>query len=317
MSQTYHEGELLVQERTGESMAGERNGRIISNAIIRGATPFLAKQSMIILGSLDDRENVWASLLFGHPGFVSASDDQTVEIDLTRAALSPHDPLWTNLNVAARVGMLAIDLGKRRRVRINGHLVALDSGRARLQIEESYPNCPKYIQRRDLVIDWNEKAESALPSVAQTGKVLDDESRVFLEHSDTFFVASAHPDRGIDASHRGGNPGFVRVLDGETLRIPDYVGNSMYNTLGNFVVNPRAGLVFPDFEGGRSLQIIGRAEIRWDEVDPGNESGGTRRFWDFGVEEWRWSSLPVSAKWEVLDYSPHNPAPTDTDRSAR
>ena len=95
------------------------------------------------------------------------------------------------------------------------------------------------------------------------------------EAADTFFVASAHPRRGTDVSHRGGDPGFVRMLDDHTLRVPDYAGNSMFNTLGNLHVNPRAGLLFVDFDRWRTLQLTGTATIRFD-LEP--------RAWDFRVE---------------------------------
>ncbi len=175
----------------------------------------------------------------------------------------------------------------------------------RIEVDEAYPNCPKYIQRRHLVADWTDRSSATHPT--RNGTTLDPELRELLGGIDTFFVASAHPDRGVDASHRGGEPGFVRVVNGSTLRIPDYPGNSMFNTLGNFEVHPHAGLVVPDFETGRCLQVVGRPEIRWDLADPDNETGGTRRFWDLHVEEWILADMPGALRWESLDRSPHNP----------
>jgi hypothetical protein len=140
---------------------------------------------------------------------------------------------------------------------------------------------------------------------------LDSERTSLIRRADTFFVATAHATRGADASHRGGNPGFVKVLDQSTLRIPDYQGNSMFNTLGNLAVHPNAGLVFPDFENRRILQLTGRAEVLWDQADAANESGGTKRFWQFHTESWLETPLPASMGWEFLDYSPYNPGPRD------
>jgi len=113
-------------------------------------------------------------------------------------------------------------------------------------------------------------------------------------------------------SHRGGNPGFVEVLDERTLRVPDYVGNGMFNTLGNFVSNPRAGLLFIDFEGGRTLQLIGTPMIRWELDAPSDRTGGTRRYWDFTVDRWLERELPQRVDWELLDYSPFNPTVVQT-----
>ena len=294
IEQPYHEGELLVQERAGELTRGERNGAVISTTIIQGAIRFLAKQTMIVLGSVDKRGRVWASMLFGPPGFVSAPNEGTVELDLTKSVQAPDDSVWANLEADHRVGLLAIDLASRRRLRINGRVAALKQHRAQIEVDEAYPNCPKYIQRRHLGADWNDRTSATRRT--RRGTALEPEMRELLEKADTLFVASAHPDRGVDASHRGGNPGFVRVLDGSRLRIPDYRGNSMFNTLGNFAVHPHAGLVVPDFDAGRCLQIIGRPEIRCDLEDPENETGGTRRFWDLHVGEWILTHMPAALR---------------------
>ena len=171
---------------------------------------------------------------------------------------------------------------------------------------EAYPNCPKYIQRRDITGQaLNGTSSSAGP---REGRLLEPTQQTLITSSDTFFVASGHPDRGVDVSHRGGNPGFIRILNNEKLRIPDYTGNSMYNTLGNFIVNPRAGLLFLDFERSQTLQLIGRPEVLWELDDPQHETGGTRRYWDFHIERWLQLDIPHTLKWNLLDYSPHNPS---------
>ena len=89
-------------------------------------------------------------------------------------------------------------------------------------------------------------------------------------------IATAHPERGADASHRGGNPGFVRIVDAHTLLIPDYAGNTMFLTLGNIQANPRAGLLFVDFASGSLLQLSGTAEIGWDSAETALFAGAER-----------------------------------------
>ncbi len=126
--------------------------------------------------------------------------------------------------------------------------------------------------------------------------------------ADTLFVASAHPEHGVDASHRGGHPGFVTIIDNRQLRIPDFAGNSMFNTLGNFVSYPHAGLVFIDFERNRLLQLTGVPEILWERDDPRGETGGTRRFWQLQISAWQELPLPLDLSWEFIDASPHIPA---------
>jgi uncharacterized protein len=88
-----------------------------------------------------------------------------------------------------------------------------------------------------------------------------DEDRAFIERSRMFFVASADASGNPDCSYKGGVPGFVRVLDGSTLEIPDYDGNGMYRSWGNVLVNPRVGLLFLDFEVPKRLRVNGQAEI--------------------------------------------------------
>ncbi len=81
----------------------------------------------------------------------------------------------------------------------------------------------------------------------------------------------------------------------------------MFNTLGNFAVNPRAGLLFLDFESSRTLQLVGRPEIQWELDDPLHETGSTMRYWDLEIEQWLETNLAHRLEWEFLDYSPHNP----------
>ncbi len=308
----YHEGELRVQQRAGEAEIAERTGRVIADSIMPRALEFIAKLPMAVLGSVDNRQRVWASLLIGRPGFMTA-DERAVEFDLTQTARQPHDPLWANIKHTPRprprprnVGALMIELATRRRLRVNGPATLIGPDRLRLDVDEAYPNCPKYIQRRHVLGDW--QITEATPPKPRRGRALEPEQHALLASADTLFVASAHPDRGVDASHRGGNPGFVRVLNDTTLRIPDYRGNSMFNTLGNFTVHPHAGLVFPDFERGRILQLTGEPEIQWDLDDPDDQTGGTRRYWDLHIDGWLQTDMVQPPRWELLDYSPHNPS---------
>ncbi len=305
----YHEGELRIQQLDGVLQRAQGSGRVIADTIIKGALKFIAQQPMAVLGSVDDDQNVWASILFGRPGFMTAPDEKTVEFDLSQAGINPHDPFWTNIEQNPRVGSLMIELATRRRLRINGEASRPSADRLQLHlaVAESYPNCPKYIQRRQVTI----QALDGSNSMAHDGDALGDDQQTLIAAADTFFVASAHPQRGVDASHRGGPPGFVNVLDERTLRIPDYVGNSMFNTLGNFSANPKAGLLFLDFDRGRTLQLTGRPEILWDQDDAESKTGGTRRFWLLHVERWREMSLPATLRWEFLDYSPFNPQPLE------
>ena len=304
MTHPYHEGELLVQERAGATYAALRNGSVIRGQIPPGALGFVDRQSQVVLSSMDDAGRIWASVLFGAPGFLHAPDARTVEVDLAGAYDNPHDPFWKNIETDPRVGMLFIELGTRRRLRVNGQ-VSRDGDHLTLQVEQAYPNCPMYIQRRHLAERDGATGDGA-PDPIRSG-YLDEGQKQWIGSADTLFVASGHPELGLDASHRGGAPGFVQVLDASTLRIPDYPGNSMFNTFGNFTANPQAGVTFLDFESDRILQLVGTPVIRWDLGDPEGKTGGTGRFWDFEIDEVMETALPFRTRWEFLDYSPKNP----------
>ncbi len=301
----YHPGELQVQERVGVLNEGAQNARVIQDSIIKGALRFISQQPMAVLGSLDHEQNVWASVMLGKPGFMRAEEERTVTFDLTTMAHNPHDPFWENIKSHPEVGMLVIELASRRRLRVNGKIMRESDAVLRLQVDESYPNCPKYIQRRQVTANLVGTDQPTL--TVERGDALGPEQRAVITKADTLFVASVHPERGVDASHRGGNPGFVTIVDDRTLRIPDYKGNCMFNTFGNFVVNPRAGLIFVDFELQRTLQLTGRTEILWEVDDPHSESGGTNRYWQFYVDRWLEIAYAHQLKWSFLDYSPHNP----------
>lgn len=300
----FHAGERLVQERAGERAIADRNIAVLSDTVIGGARPFLAKQFLAAIGSVDADGQVWASLVFGKPGFLHTEDGRTLAIDIPADRRDQVDPVWANLAAHAEIGMLFIELGSRRRYRVNGTVARLDGRGAEVAVREAYPNCPKYIQRRQL----RQLGEAVLPVQSAHGVALRGAVADIVAHADTLFVASRHAERGVDASHRGGSPGFVRQIDDTTLRIPDYAGNSLFNTLGNFSIDPRAGLCIPDFAHGQLLQLTGSATLLWDQDDPHGETGGTGRFWEFKVGSWILRDTPQQLEWEYLDASPFNPA---------
>ena len=236
---------------------------------------------------------------------MQAENEQKVNFDLTTMRHNPYDPFWKNIQENPEVGMLAIELASRRRLRINGTITRESDALLQLQVKESYPNCPKYIQRRHLTTPPHGFDMTPLPSAR--GDVLGSAQRAIIAKADTFFVASVHPERGVDASHRGGNPGFVTLVDDHTLRIPDYPGNSMFNTLGNFTaVNPRAGLIFLDFESHRTLQLTGRPEVLYNVDGTEEETGGTNRHWQLHIERWVEIGQAQQLDWSFQDYSPYN-----------
>jgi uncharacterized protein len=303
--QFFHEGELAVQRLANEAETASYRTDMVRDAIPAGALPFLRQQSMLAAGSMDDSGHVWASMLFGKPGFLTpAADARGLSIDLDQTIPLPDDPLLSNLENHPEIGLLAIELITRRRLRING--IAQRIGNlVSVSIRESYPLCPKYIQRRELRLSA-QNGKTLSPELRE-GHALGAEQRAQISAADTFFVASTHSERGPDVSHRGGRKGFVEIVSETVLRVPDFPGNSMFNTLGNLSVNPNAGLVFPDFKNSRILQLVGQATLQWNQPDPSEQSGGTHRFWDFHIEYWRETKLNGAFRAELLEYSPFNP----------
>jgi uncharacterized protein len=248
----YHEGELEAQRRADVGDLAERVGRIIRPTVPPAAAEFLAAQTMVVVATTRRNGAVHASALAGPAGFVHTTSERSIEL---RPASGHLQTVLADLAESDVFGMLAIEFATRRRMRANGHAIA-DNGTIRLSTAEVYSNCPQYIARRD-------DAVSLTAGSASTSAVLTDSDRRMIESATTFFIASAHPEAGADASHRGGAPGFVRV-DGNRISWPDYSGNNMFNTIGNLLVNPRCGLLFIDFATGATLQIEGTASVRWE-----------------------------------------------------
>jgi predicted pyridoxine 5'-phosphate oxidase superfamily flavin-nucleotide-binding protein len=301
MASAYHSGELSVQARAGVREMADRIGRSIRPIIPPAAQEFLRSQPMVIVGSVDASGRVWASLLTGDPGFIQPVDERTVQINSRPAA---GDPLSDNLTANEQVGLVVIEFATRRRLRVNGRAEVGSDGTIYIHAQQVYANCPKYIQARG----WEKRgAETGLTPQIQRQRGLTEAQQQWIREADTFFVASHHPDGGADASHRGGYPGFVHVLNANRLIWPDYSGNSMFQTLGNIVANPQAGLLFVDFDSSRTLQLTGRAQIIWDRGRTA-EFAGAERLVEFDLEEAIEIAGASPLKWRFTSHSPFNPA---------
>lgn len=121
----------------------------------------------------------------------------------------------------------------------------------------------------------------------------------------THFVASTATDWAADVSHRGGKLGLLRAVD-KTLFIPDYNGNSMFCTLGNFLHHPRAGLVFVDFDTNRTLQLTGDVELELEPRGVMRGAADTGRSWKFPARQYVISSMGSRVSAEIINASPFN-----------
>lgn len=289
----------------GEHEAQARAGVQVHGAPIRDWMPdqhrlFFAQLPILFAAVADEAGWPVATAIVGSPGFVSSPDARTLHVSTLP---HPGDPTADALRAGGPIGMLGIDLATRRRNRANGAVLAVDRHGFTVGVRQSFGNCPQYIQARN--IEGGEAPGWAGDAKRLDG--LDGQARALIAGADTFFVASTSgaaggDAAGLDMSHRGGRPGFIRVK-GDVLTVPDFRGNRYFNTLGNLLLDPRAGLLFVDFGTGDLLHLQGRAELDWDG---GAASGfaGAERLWHVRVSSgWRRSGA-LGLRWAFQGYAP-------------
>ncbi|WP_055588557.1 pyridoxamine 5'-phosphate oxidase family protein [Streptacidiphilus griseoplanus] len=294
----FHPGETAVQRRAGVLDQAGHVGRSVRAVIPPVAAHFLAERRMLVVGAADARGRIWATLLTGHPGFLGTPDEGTLSV---AARPVPGDPLGEVLSGPAKVGTIALEPAGRRRMRLNGRSRP-HAGGLLISADQVYSNCPKYIQRRRVL---DSPAPAAPPAPPRWSTVLDTGQSLRIATADTFFIASADARGDTDASHRGGNPGFVEVVAPDRLRWPEYPGNNMFMTLGNLEERPQAGLLFPDWETGTALLLTGTARVGWAAGAPAV---------DFTVGAV--AELPAAGglRWSAPEFSPANPPVAPTGR---
>jgi len=320
----FHPGELTAQRLAG----GGPPGAAIRDHMPDQHQAFFAALRYLAIATTGRDGWPAATLLTGEPGFVHAPDPVTLRIEFFAApwdsvpfGLIPSDPLQADptgadsmgaarmgvdptradLAPGQEIGILGIDFATRRRNRANGRLATVDAQGLTVAIRQSFGNCPQYIQRRSVV------PAARVGPATETLATLDDMARRLIGQADTFFVASrSQPASGMqggaDISHRGGRPGFVRI-EGDTLSIPDFRGNRYFNTFGNLLGEPRAALLFLDFEAGDLLHLQGEAEIDWTDGSA-CQIEGAERCWRFQIARgWR-RRAAVPLRWSFVDQAP-------------
>lgn len=267
----FHKEEQALQEKFGVRAQIEAQGR----RVIRDYMPdqhraFFTQLPFIVIGGVDKKGRSWASVVTGQPGFITSPDDRTLRVGAIPVA---GDPLGDTLQSGRAVGLLGLEFHSRRRNRLNGIVRERTKSHFDIEVVQSFGNCPQYIQSRNF--DYKSPPENAAKPKAQHSSRLGARESEIISKADTFFIATQYlkdPDdltQGADVSHRGGNPGFVRIEDDQTLVWPDFIGNFHFNTLGNINMDPRAGLLFIDFETSDLVYLTGAAEVIWEgkEVD--------------------------------------------------
>ncbi len=303
----FHSGEQAIQGRTGKRDAIEKFGK----KAIRSFMPdqhreFYQQLPFLVVGSVDKEGFPWASILTGKPGFIQSPSPTTLQL---MAKVPAADPVAEALSILGNpLGLLGIELATRRRNRVNVRVNQIGD-RVGLSVDQSFGNCPQYIQAREL--SYVRDPDLAEPESVKNFTELDQQARLLIQTADTLFVSSFvkandQPEiEGVDVSHKAGMPGFVR-LNGNTLTVPDFSGNYYFNTLGNFLLNPQAGIVFPDFETGDLLMLTGRVEILWEDNPDVIAFKGAQRAWRFTIEKGKWLKGALPFRASIDNYSPNS-----------
>lgn len=293
----FHHGERAVQERLGVRDIEDWARKVVQDYLPEQHRAFHTAQPFLVVSARDTLGRPWVTLLDGPDGFVTSPDPRQLVIASTP---SSGDALEQSFDVGADIGILGIELATRRRNRVNGRVVSNGSNGFTFRVDQAFGNCPQYIRERA----WRRVEESPSSSQVKRGSRLTPPQQAWIESADTFFIASGFrgegesPTFGMDASHRGGDRGFVHVPDNTSLRFPDYAGNNHYNTIGNLTLDPRAGYLFVDFESGSLLQLTGTTTIDW-ESEALADFPGARRLVYLDIEEAIELPSAVGLRWDA------------------
>lgn len=305
-SPSFHEGECAVQERVGvrEKLAAI-GPRVIRDCMPEQHREFLTQLPFVIVGSVDGAGQPWAAVLANPPGFIESPSPRQLVV---RAQPEAFSPLKETLLPGKPIALLGIEPQSRRRNRVNGVVESVTNGGFAVHVRQSFGNCPKYIQARE---PQYVGADSATGQLVQRAGQLSNAALKLILGADTFFIATSYPvkendsesSHGVDVSHRGGKPGFVRVNGDGTLTVPDFTGNFFFNTLGNITIHPRAGLLFIDFVTGDLLYLAVDAEIVWQGAEL-EAFAGAERLLRFRVRETLLAESALPLRWGEAQRSP-------------
>ncbi|KEF54494.1 uncharacterized protein A1O9_09661 [Exophiala aquamarina CBS 119918] len=282
----WHEGEKAIHKRAHLDF---REDNPTSPFLTPWAAYQVSRWPLMAIGTLDQDDRPWCTIWGTGEPPLSQQVAQSV-IAVKSNVDATFDPvveaIWKGKDdgeivreegKGRLVSGLSINLEERGRVKLAGRLIAgalsADEGSKRqgnlgksgsiqlvAKIDQSLGNCPKYLNKK-IITSSKPKPVLVSDSPHLTQKALD-----LIEKADMFFIASAHEHEDMDANHRGGPQGFIRIEQPEnpeeasTLVWPEYSGNNLYQTLGNLEATPRAGLVVPDFETGDVLYLTGNTK---------------------------------------------------------
>lgn len=311
----FHSGELHLQEQCGVRKSMEEMAqRVMHDFIPERQRDFFHDLEYVLLGTVDSHGAPHASMVTGTVGFIQTPQPDVIVIS---TGSRKQRLAFEALDLGQSVGVLGIDLSNRRRNRVHGRITAIDENTITLRVVQFYGNCPKYISPREIIGRQN-------PPSYQNVSVrcsLSPQDRATISAADTFFIASyvrdnsGEPYEGVDVSHRGGRPGFISIgadSSGSQLTIPDYKGNNLFNTFGNLLVNPQAGLLFINFETGDQLHIHGESVLIEDAQQVARFPEALRLL-SINIKQIRSQAAATALRWRTLD-TPQLPPVTMAER---
>ncbi|KAK3900759.1 hypothetical protein C8A05DRAFT_45458 [Staphylotrichum tortipilum] len=238
----------------------------------------VAASPLLAIATMDDQGRPWTSIWGGERGFarpvapnilgiqslVNKAHDPVVQAFLTGAA---EEGTFAQPEGGKPMSALSIDLDTRDRVKLGGKILVtslaprgdtVSDAQIAMRVDESLGNCPKYLNKKTI------RAHVPSPELVSSTLPLPPSALSLISKADLFFLSSTHG-TNMDTNHRGGPPGFIRVVsnspDGVVLAYPEYSGNQLYQTLGNLHTNPLAGLAIPDLSTSSILHLTGSATL--------------------------------------------------------
>lgn len=289
---TFHAGELEAQRWAGVGDVAAAAAGFIRDRMPEQHRAFFASLPFLVVASGDETGQPWVSMMEGPEGFATSPNPRQLRL---AASLDRADPLAATLASGNKIGMLGIALDSRRRNRLNGFLRPEGTGYV-VDVHQSFGNCPQYIHARE----WRRVDARQAPPARHFDR-LQPSQEAWIAAADTLFIGSGvgadggGTAGGFDASHRGGEPGFVQIATDGSLQIPDYPGNNFFNTIGNLIRDPKVGLLFVSFETGSLLHIAGRAQIEWDAA--GSDDPQARRMIRVAIDRVVERQSALSLRW--------------------
>ena len=306
-SEFYHAGEAQLQQQVGSRERTEQFSKVLmKDHLIDQHREFYAGLEYLFVSAVDPAGTLRATMISGAKGFLSTPDTQTLRISAIVSDVLMH---LDDLKPGAMIGVVGIDMSNRRRNRMHGRIASVTSDHIDIRVTQSYGNCPKYTNVRTVTQPYSHLN----PAPPQTRNALSDQDRDTIRAADMFLIASffdggtgAQYD-GADMSTRSGLPGFVKV-DGNTLTLPDYFGNNLFNTFGNLQQNPVTALLFIDFQTGDTTHLNGITRLIDDPVEIAKYPKALRLL-QIDVTQVRFTPQATTLRWVFHDASPYSPTP--------